>query len=74
MNITKFLKLVKTYQADIILALVVIFISVTAFNLGKISTFNKQKTPITITEPVNSKQLTGNGGEGTQNSKLAPST
>ena len=68
MNLIKFLK---TYQADIILALAVIFISVTAFNLGKISTLNKQKMPITITEPVNSKQITENSGEGVQNSKPA---
>ncbi len=46
-NLTKF---VKTYQADIILALAVILISITAFNLGKISVSNQQKAQLTITE------------------------
>lgn len=73
--LAKFLKLVKTYQSDIILAITIVLISITAFNLGKISAYQQKKTPITITEPDNSKQLTdNNSGEGTQNSKLAPST
>lgn len=57
--LAKFLQLVKIYQADIILALAVVLISVTAFNLGKISAINKAKTPITITEPGDGVQGSG---------------
>ncbi|MDO8669072.1 MAG: hypothetical protein Q7K65_02135 [Candidatus Buchananbacteria bacterium] len=49
--LTKFLKFIKICQSDIILAITVVLISITAFNLGKISAFKQQKTPITITEP-----------------------
>ena len=42
----QFIKFLKTYQADIILALAVILISITAFNLGKISVSNQQKRRI----------------------------
>jgi len=35
--LAKFLKLVKTYQSDIILAITVILISIISFNLGRIS-------------------------------------
>lgn len=48
MNPTKFLK---TYQADIILAIIVVLISITSFNLGKISANQHKKLPISITEP-----------------------
>jgi|SRR3989344_457261 len=60
MNLIKFLK---TYQPDIILAIAIVLISITAFNLGKISVLNQQKTPITITEPGIAN------GQGTMNSK-----
>ncbi len=53
-NLTKFLK---TYQADVILALVVILVSITAFNLGKISALQQQKTPISITGPGTANSL-----------------
>ncbi|MBI2063013.1 MAG: hypothetical protein HYT61_02100 [Candidatus Yanofskybacteria bacterium] len=72
--LAKLLKLVKMYQSDIVLTFVVIFISMISFNLGKISILHKQKLPITITEPVNSRQATGNNEKGIQNSKLEPST
>lgn len=70
----KILKLLKQYQADIILAIAIILISITAFNLGKISVLKQERTPITITEPVNSRQAIGNNGNVIQNSKLEPST
>ncbi|MEX2052636.1 MAG: hypothetical protein WD898_00200 [Candidatus Paceibacterota bacterium] len=47
----KFFKLIKEYQTDLLLAVFVVLISVISFNLGKISAFNRLKTPITITEP-----------------------
>lgn len=50
MNLIKFLK---QYQADIILTLAIVLISIMAFNLGKISATKQQHTPLTITEPVN---------------------
>ena len=56
MNLIKFLK---QYQADVILALAVILISVTAFNLGRISALNKQKAQITITQPESRIQNLG---------------
>lgn len=45
------IKFLKTYQADVILVIAIVLISITAFNLGKISVLNQKKTPITITEP-----------------------
>lgn len=45
------IKLLKQYQADVVLAFTIVLISITAFNLGKISAFKQQKIPITITEP-----------------------
>ncbi|OGN05560.1 MAG: hypothetical protein A2831_03375 [Candidatus Yanofskybacteria bacterium RIFCSPHIGHO2_01_FULL_44_17] len=73
MNLIKFLK---TYQADVVLALAIILISVTAFNLGKISAIKQQKTPITITQPQTAS--TDNLSEGhsetqTQNSQVIAS-
>jgi len=53
--LSRFFELVKTYvrtyQSDIILALAVIFITATAYNVGKIVAFNSLKTPIAITNP-----------------------
>jgi len=66
MNLIKFLK---TYQADLILALAVILISITAFNMGKISVLNKQKAQITITEPPNNKRPFDAGDDSTLNAK-----
>ena len=48
MHIIKFLK---QYQAELILALAVILISVTAFNMGKMSVLKQQKATLTITGP-----------------------
>lgn len=44
-------KFLKSYQSDIVLALAVVLISVTAFNLGKLSVANDKKFPVSITEP-----------------------
>src|SRR3989338_7262575 len=68
------IKFIKQYQADVVIAVAVVLLSITAFNLGKVSVLNKGKTPITITQPVNSQQATVNGGEMIQNQKLKPST
>lgn len=57
--LTKFIQLVKTYQSDIVLALAVVLISVTAFNLGKLSVADDKKFPITISEPGSSEQILG---------------
>ena len=53
----KLIKFLKTYQADIILAIAVILISITSFNLGKISAHQQKKTPISITEPNSTNRL-----------------
>ncbi len=47
--LSKFFQLIKSYQSDIILTVVVILISVISFNLGKISATNGQKAQIKIT-------------------------
>lgn len=52
---SKLITFIKTHQADIILIITVILISATAFNLGKASALKKQKTPITIAQPDESK-------------------
>ena len=53
------IKFIKTYQADIVLALAVVLISTTAFNLGKISAIKGQKAQITITQPESKVQGLG---------------
>lgn len=53
MNLIKFLK---TYQAELILALAVILISITAFNMGKIAATKQQKTPLTVTDVKSAQQ------------------
>ena len=55
--LAKFLKIVKIYQSDIVLAIAVVLISVAAFNLGKASTLNKQKAQIIIKEPLTASGL-----------------
>lgn len=47
----KFFELVKRYQTDIVLAVAIILIAVTSYNIGKIIAYRSIKTPITITEP-----------------------
>ncbi|MBI2669625.1 MAG: hypothetical protein HYX20_00540 [Candidatus Yanofskybacteria bacterium] len=59
MSLSKLYKFVKQYQSDIILAIAIVLISITAFNLGKISAYQQKKTPITITEPENKLQDLG---------------
>lgn len=61
--LTKFFNLVKSHHADIVLAIAIGLISLTSFNLGKISAYNHQKKPLTITEPVNSRQSTARAGQ-----------
>jgi hypothetical protein len=48
--ITKLTAIVKANQQEIILALAVSLITITSYNLGKISAFNSLKTPIKITQ------------------------
>lgn len=73
--LTKIIKFVKTYQSDIVLALAIVLISVTAFNLGKLSVANDKKFPITITESNTANSLGAiNGGDNTGSKKLAPRT
>ncbi len=48
--LTKIIKFIKSYQSDIILVVAVVLISITSFNLGKISAFHNKKPPVTITE------------------------
>lgn len=49
--LAKFINFVKTYQSDIVLAIAIVLISVTSFNIGKLSVAGNKKTPITVTEP-----------------------
>jgi len=56
--LSKFFQLIKSYQSDIVLCVVIILISVISFNLGKISSLNGTKTPVKIT-----------GGESVENPK-----
>ena len=69
----KLIKFVKTYQSDIVLAIAIVLISVTAFNMGKISVSGDKKSPITITEPVTSGQFTVDS-EKQKDSNLKPNT
>lgn len=52
--LSKLIQFIKTHQADLVLTIAVILISVISFNLGRISSFKSQKTPITVTEPSDS--------------------
>ncbi len=54
--LSKFFQLIKSYQSDIVLTVVVILISVISFNLGKISALNGQKAQIKITGGENAGQ------------------
>jgi len=54
--IAKFIKLVKTHQSDIILTITIVLISITSFNLGKMSVLKVSKSPISITQPGNTTQ------------------
>lgn len=67
-------KFLKTYQSDIVLALAVVLISVTAFNLGKLSVSGDKKFPITITEPDYSDQVLGSSGKIGDQKNLKPET
>lgn len=55
--LSKFFQLIKSYQSDIVLVVVVILISVISFNLGKISATNGQKAQIKITGGESARQL-----------------
>lgn len=65
--LAKFFKSVKTYQSDIILAITIVLISITAFNLGKISAYQQKKTPITITKPESANGLVTRDNGNSQN-------
>lgn len=54
MNLIKF---IKQNQADVILTIAVALISITSFNLGKISANQQKKIPITITQPESTDSL-----------------
>ena len=60
--LSKLIQFVKVHQADIVLALAIVLITVISFNLGKISAVNSQKTPIKITGGENVGQASGAGG------------
>ena len=49
--LAKFIELVKRYQADIVLAVAIILITITSYNVGKIIAYRSIKTPLTITDP-----------------------
>jgi hypothetical protein len=48
--LSKFFELVKKYQSDIIIAIIVSLMTYSAYNVGKIVAFNSLKSPITIEE------------------------
>ena len=45
--ITKLVNFVKTYQSEIVLVIGIILITVSSYNLGKLSVLNQSKTPST---------------------------
>lgn len=49
--LSKLLELVKKYQIDIVLAVAIILIAITSYNIGKIIAYRSVKIPITITDP-----------------------
>jgi hypothetical protein len=55
--IAKFIKLVKTHKADIVLVIAIVLISITSFNLGKMSMLKTSKPPLTVTQPQNMAQI-----------------
>jgi hypothetical protein len=55
--IAKFIKLVKTHQADMVLVVAIVLISITSFNLGKMSVLKASKPSLTITQPENLAQI-----------------
>lgn len=58
MKIPKIFQLIKLYQSELILSAAIVLITITSFNLGKITAYQSLKTPVTITQPDNSKQVT----------------
>ncbi len=69
--LAKLLNLVKTYQADIVLAIAIVLITVTSFNLGKISASSNRKLPITTTQPWEEARGSASGLE-TEITKTSP--
>ena len=49
--LTKIFNFVKTHQADVVLAITIVLITITSYNLGRFSVLQAQKTPITIIQP-----------------------
>lgn len=54
--LSKLVRFVKANQSEIVLGVVIIIITVISFNLGKISSLNGTKTPVTITGGENAGQ------------------
>jgi hypothetical protein len=54
--LSKLIRFVKANQSEIVLGVVIVIITVISFNLGKISSLNGTKTPITITGGENAGQ------------------
>lgn len=61
--LSKLFNLIKNHQPDVVLTLAVILITVTSYNLGKISAFQSLKTPVTISEPNTGNMVRPQAGE-----------
>ncbi len=64
MMITKIVEFVKKEQSNIVLSVTVVLITITSFNLGRLSGLQHVKTPISITDmPIPQHDLLADGSE-----------
>lgn len=55
--LSKLFNFIKIHQNDAVLVVAIVLITITSYNLGKISVFHNSKTPVTILEPDNSQDI-----------------
>jgi hypothetical protein len=59
--LTKIFEFVKTYQSDIIIAVAVVLMTYTGYNVGKMVAFNSLKTPVTVQKGNMTANISGAG-------------
>lgn len=55
--LSKIFNFIKTYQSDVVLSIGVALITITSYNLGKISAYKSIKSPITADETGNAQNI-----------------
>jgi hypothetical protein len=69
----KIIKFFKDYQSDIIIAVAVILMTYTGYNVGKLVAFNSLKTEISVENPIKSNDIVRHDG-GVVSSSTSPKT